>query len=84
MERDCHMTVTYGTDIDSDTDGDRDMFVFLSVVRDQDVGEVCTADASGPWCRPDLDCGVCDSEDAVSICQIQKGGKKSNTCTKVV
>ena len=48
-------------------------------MRDQDFGQTCTAEASGPWCRPDLTCGVCESGDLVSTCQIPIGGEQSDT-----
>ena len=75
------LTGTHDSATDGDNDGNTDgtTFVLLSVERDQDLGETCTVDASGPWCRSDLECGICDTEDAGSTCQILMGGERSST-----
>ena len=73
-----HVALTH----DCGTNNDNNMLVLFSVLQDQDFGEECTVDAAGPWCRPDLICDVCDSEDAMPICQILNGGRRS--CTQQV
>ena len=75
-----HVALTH----DNDTDSGNNLPVFFSVVRDQDFGEECTVDAAGPWCRSDLICDVCDSEDAMSTCQILNGGERSLTYQAVI